>query len=195
MILLFYMVIVTSCLFRSAQVKCENNSDLSLDPNYSYCFSYTWLGVDYYNVTDSGEPMTCKEYRKKNNSTAASTPCVEPVVFSDIFSMPDADDLWNTNKSKYVCKRAGSQSCVKYTVSFDGNVQYQTHMCSRVRTKTELIKTGCLTETRNGDLLELCMCESNKGVDKPCNGSRRPVVFRTFVVLILLVGMRLINPL
>lgn len=166
-----------------------------LDPNGIYCLSYTWLGADYNNPANTNQDddeegteekvMKCSDYLTTGNNS--NTPCVEPIIFSsDIISRPDPVELWNNNSAAVACRKSGIQSCARYRVSFNGMISYESYLCTRVRTSSEVIRSGCLTEKRNNLDVQVCVCESDKGVDFPCNAANAHLTSSLSVLFLFL---------
>ncbi|XP_044255266.1 uncharacterized protein LOC123005537 [Tribolium madens] len=146
----------------------NTNNDTVLNPDASYCFEFTWIGPGYdENYMYNG---TCTDYL--DETRAKHVPCSPPIVVSDDGTFPDIDWMFENKKTSVLCRRTANQVCATYTYKYDGVVNNATYMCTKVQQiGGSAITSGCYTQTIAGYEVELCVCKSNPGLWKPCNGN------------------------
>ncbi|KAJ3658499.1 hypothetical protein Zmor_010234 [Zophobas morio] len=169
-------VIAVSCLF--IVVICQTTTTISppttpasdgsnLNPDWSYCMEFTWVGPAYDNFTRFNR--TCADYLDETRATGI--PCSPPIVITEDGTPPDIDYLFRHHKTSVLCKRTPNQVCATYTYRFDGIVSNSTYMCTKVQEfGGGAITSGCYTQNIRGYDVEVCVCKSTKGhTYKPCN--------------------------
>ncbi|CAH1990688.1 unnamed protein product [Acanthoscelides obtectus] len=105
----------------SQSVSSSNSSDYpELNPEWSYCFEFTWFGPDYSNI--STYDGTCDDYVDEKRTK--DVPCQSPIVISYDGTPPDLEYLWSHYKESILCKKNENQMCAKYTYFFNGKRTY-----------------------------------------------------------------------
>ncbi|XP_055703127.1 uncharacterized protein LOC129801806 isoform X2 [Phlebotomus papatasi] len=136
--------------------------------NQKYCFRFTWLGPNFYNESNGFRNATCDHLL----NGASGIPCQLPLTITDNGGIPNTTYMWEYYQSDpqhIACRMAPGDVCVKYTYSFNHQVENITYFCSKVRIDNEGAATsGCYKEYRNGREIEVCVCESVRN-EKPCN--------------------------
>ncbi|CAH1990686.1 unnamed protein product [Acanthoscelides obtectus] len=153
----------------SQSVSSSNSSDYpELNPEWSYCFEFTWFGPDYSNI--STYDGTCDDYVDEKRTK--DVPCQSPIVISYDGTPPDLEYLWSHYKESILCKKNENQMCAKYTYFFNGKPNNVTYMCAKVQSmEGKHISDGCYKQTLSGGYkTEICVCNSTAGyADPPCN--------------------------
>ncbi|XP_050298291.1 uncharacterized protein LOC126737433 [Anthonomus grandis grandis] len=151
----------------ATQVYCDDNQYPNLNPNWTYCLEYTWIGPDHNN--NSILNITCDEY-KDTYRLGEDIPCSSPLVISYDGTIPDVEYLWQNHRDSVLCIRAANQVCVTYTYWDKGLIANQTHMCARVKTDSSTMTNGCYKQPRGNYEVEICICPGNVGLSQmPCN--------------------------
>ncbi|GLV35185.1 Spase 22/23-subunit [Carabus blaptoides fortunei] len=81
-----------------------------------------------------------------------------PLVITYNGTPPDIDYLWEFHRERVLCKRTKGQSCVKYSYSFNNQLENVTYMCAKALTVDEGAETsGCYNQYINGYEIQACI--------------------------------------
>ncbi|CAG9856263.1 unnamed protein product [Phyllotreta striolata] len=186
LVLIFISIYITKCL--SADNATDNDYP-KLQPDWPYCFQFTWFGPDFDNVTRYNG--TCADYLDEKR--AVGVPCAAPIVITYNGSFPDLDYLWEHHKTSILCKRSENQRCVKYTYFLNNDIANVTYTCAKVQQhKGGFIDNGCYKQKLDeGKEAEICVCKSSNGIHRPCNKAQSFTNFAN--ILYLLAPIAIIN--
>ncbi|XP_044748064.1 uncharacterized protein LOC123309162 [Coccinella septempunctata] len=166
--LVFQILLALICFVYLLKVASTANKseEENLNPQWSYCFEFTWMGPDYDNSTQYNG--TCADYLEE--SGAKGIPCNPPIVITYNGTFPDIDYLWKYHRSSIVCRRSSGQVCARYAYYYNGAMTNATYMCTKVQVVgEESVRKGCFTQKVSDYEVEICACVSGRGTYKPCN--------------------------
>ncbi|CAH1114119.1 unnamed protein product [Psylliodes chrysocephalus] len=168
----FYYIVLIIIVNNIVSSDCANNTENdypALNPNWPYCFEFTWFGPDYDNVSTYNN--TCADYL--DETRAKGVPCAAPIVISYDGTLPNMQYLWDKHKASILCKRSINQRCVKYTYYFNNHIANITYKCAKVQQSNGgFIDSGCYKQKLiPGYESEVCVCKSTTGIYPPCNKS------------------------
>ncbi|KAL3265253.1 hypothetical protein HHI36_009467 [Cryptolaemus montrouzieri] len=168
MCLVLHYVTALLCFVYMLQISSSDNnaSNDNLNPAWSYCFEFTWFGPTYDNTTRYNG--TCSDYLEERG--VDGIPCSPPIVITYNGTFPDMDYLWKYHRSSILCRRSTGQVCARYAFYSNGAMQNATYMCTRVQVEGEgPVTRGCFKQKVRDDVVEVCACESGRGIYMPCN--------------------------
>ncbi|CAH1159963.1 unnamed protein product [Phaedon cochleariae] len=183
------IILISILWIHKASAQSNVTSDYpELQPDWSYCFAFTWFGPDYDNVTNRYN-NTCADYFEETR--AEGVPCTPPIVITYNGTPPDMAYLWDNHKASILCRRSSNQRCMKYTYFLNNHVTNITYSCVKVHYQDGGdIDYGCFNQKLDGGYkTEACICESTTGIYPPCNrGSFIESLSYSLLAAILLVS-------